>query len=80
MVVDTVPSLTTTPWPSHTTVTISKAVKALPFVAANVLAFGVDNSAPPRHNVIVPVVANTSKFVFGIPTLRDNQEMAFVSS
>ena len=75
-VVTTIPSFTTTPRPSHTTVTISTASNALPFVAANVSAYGVDNPASPHHNVIVPVAANASKFVFGVPTLREDQVAA----
>ena len=76
MVIDTAPSLATTPLPSHMTVTISTAGDALPFIVANVSAYGVGNPASLHHGEIVLVAANASKFVFGFPTIRDNQAMA----
>ena len=47
-----------------------------PIVASNVSAYGVDNPASPHHDVLAPAAANASKFVFGVPTLRRNQEKA----
>ena len=47
-----------------------------PIFAADVFAYGVDNSASPHHDVLAPVAANASKFVFGVPTLRKDQEKA----
>ena len=53
-VVTTIPSFTTTPRPSHMTFTVSTVDDALPFVDANISAYGVDNPASPNNYVIVP--------------------------
>ena len=63
-VVATAPPFTTTPRPSHTTITVSMAGDALPFVAANTSDYGVNNPASPNNDMIVPA-ADASKFVFG---------------
>ena len=65
------------PRPSRLTITINTAGDvSLPFIAANVLAYGSDNLAMAYHDVILPAAANASKFVCGVPILCKNQEKA----
>ena len=63
--------------PSLTTSTVDVAGRAsLPFVDANVSAYRDDNPASPHHDVLVSAASDASKSVFGVPTLRENQEQS----
>ena len=75
----TIPAAAAPPRPSQTTITINNAGDtSLQFVFGIISAYGDDNPASLHHYVLVSTDADASKFVFGMSTLRKNQEKVCV--